>query len=275
MAAQLAGITYSFTAHAKDIYCDYDEPVGLDVKLKDAATAITVSDYNVTYLRNTFGADANKVERIYNGLELGRFTYTPPCADGEILAIGRLVEKKGFDVLIKAMGLLRAQGRDATCRIIGAGELEQTLQEQIQAAGLTDVVRLDGPRPQGEVIAALREAAMLVCPCVVGADGNRDGLPTVLLEAMAIGTPCIATDVTGIPELVRNGETGLCVPQNDVPALASAMSTLLDEPDLGQAMSHAGRSLIEAEFDITRNAERLCGVFTRAMADAATVREVA
>jgi colanic acid/amylovoran biosynthesis glycosyltransferase len=276
LAAQLAGITYSFTAHAKDIYCDYDEPVGLDVKLRDAAAAITVSDYNVTHLHDTFGAAADKVERIYNGLDLERFTYTAPAQPaGEILAVGRLVEKKGFDVLIAAMGLLREEGRDATCRIIGSGEMEQPLRAQIAAAGLGDIVRLDGPRPQAAVIAALRGAAMLSCPCVVGEDGNRDGLPTVLLEAMALGTPCVATDVTGIPELVRNGETGFCVAQNDAQALASAMARLLDEPGLGRAMSQAGRTLIEAEFDIAKNAERLRAVFARAMMHAASTRKVA
>ncbi|WP_050527677.1 glycosyltransferase family 4 protein [Pseudorhodobacter aquimaris] len=267
LAARLAGITYSFTAHAKDIYHDYDSPVELDAKLRDAAAAVTVSDYNVTYLCENFGADAGKVVRIYNGLDLDRFTWAEPTApQDEILAVGRLVEKKGFDVLIDAMGLLRAEGRNTTCRIIGAGEAEAGLRSRIVAAGLEDVIRLDGPRPQNEVIAALRGAAMLACPCVVGKDGNRDGLPTVLLEAMALGAPCVATDVTGIPELVRDGETGLCVAQNDAKALAAALGRLLDDPALGQQMSRAGRALIEAEFDITRNAARLRDVFADAVA---------
>ncbi|QCO56676.1 glycosyltransferase family 4 protein (plasmid) [Pseudorhodobacter turbinis] len=266
LAARLAGITYSFTAHAKDIYHAYDTPVGLDAKLRDAATAVTVSDYNVAYLRDQFGGDADKVTRIYNGLDLDRFAWSAPAAPaGEILAVGRLVEKKGFDILIDAVAHLRAEGRAATCRIIGGGEAEAALRSRIAAAGLEGVIRLDGPRPQNEVIAALRGAAMLACPCVVGEDGNRDGLPTVLLEAMALGTPCVATDVTGIPELVRDGETGLCVAQNDAKALAAAMARLLDDPALGRDMSRAGRDLIEAEFDITRNAARLRDVFADAV----------
>lgn len=267
LAAKLAGITYSFTAHAKDIYHDYDEPVELDAKLRDAAAVVTVSDYNVAHLQDTFGADADKVVRIYNGLDLDRFSWTAPTApQGEILAVGRLVEKKGFDVLIDAIGHLHAQGRATTCRIIGSGEAEPALRAQIASAGLGDVIRLDGPRPQVEVIAALRGASLLACPCVIGDDGNRDGLPTVLLEAMALGTPCVATDVTGIPELVRDGETGLCVAQNDPGALASAMGQLLDDAALGQRMSQAGRQLIEAEFDITRNAARMREVFAEAVA---------
>lgn len=268
LAAGLAGITYSFTAHAKDIYHDYEEPVELDIKLRDAAAAVTVSDFNLAYLRDRFGVDAKKVVRVYNGLDLDRFTYALPRSGGEILAVGRLVEKKGFDVLVAAMDLLRAQGRDATCRIIGAGEIAGALQAQIDAAGLNNQVRLSGPRPQAEVMTALRDAAMLVCPCVVGGDGNRDGLPTVLLEAMALGTPCIATDVTGIPELVRNGETGLCVRERDAQALAAAMAQLLDAPDLGQRYSKAGRALIEREFDIARNTARLRRVFAGAVAGA-------
>lgn len=269
LAARLAGIGYSFTAHAKDIYHEYDEPVELDLKLRDAAAAVTVSDYNLAYLRERFGTDADKVVRIYNGLNLERFAYAPPAApQGEILAVGRLIEKKGFDVLIEAMRLLRAEGRDATCRIIGAGDDGPRLAAQIAAAGLADAVRLDGPRPQVEVMAALRAASMLACPCVVGEDGNRDGLPTVLLEAMALGTPCVATDVTGIPELVRNGETGLCVPQRDPQALAAAIAQLLDAPALGQRLSRAGRELIEREFDIARNTTRLRGVFAGALAAA-------
>ena len=265
LAAWLAGITYSFTTHAKDIYHNYEEPVELAIKLRDAAAAVTISDFNVAYLRERFGVDAEKVVRIYNGLDLDRFTWLPPRAGGEILAIGRLVEKKGFDILIAAMERLRARGRDATSRIIGAGEAEEALQAQIDAAGLGDQVRLDGPRPQADIMAALRDAAMLVCPSVVGEDGNRDGLPTVLLEAMALGTPCIATDVTGIPELARDGETGLCVAERDADALAAAIACLLDDQELGRRFSEAGRALIEREFDIASNAASLRCVFADAI----------
>src|SRR5699024_8936736 len=267
LAASLAGISYSFTAHAKDIFYDYAEPVGLAAKLRDASAAVTISNYNLTYLRERFGTDANALVRIYNGLDLERFVWARPASvDGEILAVGRLVEKKGFNILIEAIRLMRNSGREVTCRIVGAGVEQERLAAQISAAGLDDLIHLQGPLPQGEIIKALRAAAMLVCPCVPGHDGNRDGLPTVLLEAMALGTPCIATDVTGIPELVRDGETGLCVPTRDPRALVGAMARLLDEPALGQALSRAGRALIEREFDISRNAARLRSIFAAAMA---------
>lgn len=267
LAAALAGITYSFTAHAKDIYFDYAEPQHLDLKLRDAAEVVTVSDYNVTHLSGRFPAAAPKIRRIYNGLDLQRFAYAPPDAGARhILAVGRLVEKKGFHILIEAIRLLRAGGEDVTCRIVGQGEEAENLAFQIADARLEDAVQLVGPLSQEDVTREMRAAAVLACPCVVGGDGNRDGLPTVLLEAMALGLPAVATGVTGIPELVRDGETGLLVPEGDPEALAEALRRLLDSHALRSALSGRGRALIEREFDITRNAAQLREVFAAATA---------
>jgi colanic acid/amylovoran biosynthesis glycosyltransferase len=256
LAAAFAGIGYSFTAHAKDIYCDYEEAQHLDLKLHDADAIITVSDYNVAYLQEAFGPAANRVTRIYNGIDLAAFAYAPPGAGDEILAVGRLVEKKGFHILIEAVRLMHEAGRTAFCRIVGAGEEAKNLAAQIEASGLAGSIELAGPLPQAEVIAAMRRAGVLACPCVVGNDGNRDGLPTVLLEAMALGTPCVATDVTGIPELVRDGVTGLCVGQGDPEALAEALGRMLDNRALRFHLSRAGRALVEREFDQVANAAR-------------------
>jgi glycosyltransferase involved in cell wall biosynthesis len=267
LAASFAGVRYSFTAHAKDIYCDYEETQALDLKLRDAAAVVTVSDFNVAYLRNTYGRDAARVVRIYNGIDLGSFAWSGPAAGSEILAVGRLVEKKGFHILIEAVRLLRAAGRPVRCRIVGAGEEGANLAAQIAASDLGDAVSLAGPLPQTAVMAAMRAAGVLACPCVVGRDGNRDGLPTVLLEAMALGTPCVATDVTGIPELVRDGETGLCVPEGDPEAFAAALARMLDDRDLRRRVAEAGRALVEKEFDQNRNTARLRAVFDRTIAE--------
>jgi len=118
-------------------------------------------------------------------------------------------------------------------------------------------VRLVGLRPQAEIARAVSEAAVFAAPCVVGRDGNRDGLPTTLLEAMAVGTPCVSTDVTGIPELIRDGETGLLVPQNDAAALATALERLLENPPLRVALAARARRRIEEDFDARRNSGRL------------------
>lgn len=276
LSARLAGIGYSFTAHAKDIFCDYDENLNLAAKLRDARHVVTVSDFNLGYLRDRFGADAGRVTRLYNGLDLDQFTFRPPPAGpGDILAVGRLIEKKGFNILIEAVRLLRASGRPVRCRIVGGGEEWAHLAAQIRSDGLEDVVDLLGPRPQSDVIAMMRDAAVLACPCITGRDGNRDGLPTVLLEAMALGTPVIATDVTGIPELVRDGETGLCVPEGDPEALAEGLTRLLGSHALREQLATRARTVIEREFDITENAAVLRSLFRDTQAVATRRTEVA
>jgi glycosyltransferase involved in cell wall biosynthesis len=262
LAAKLAGIDYSFTAHAKDIYFDYDENVNLAEKLRDARHVVTVSDFNVTYLRDRFGKDAAHVVRLYNGLDLAFFDYRAPQPSAtDILAVGRLVEKKGFNILIEAVRLLHEAGHPVRCRIIGGGDDRPHLAAQIKASGLGDVVELLGPRPQSDVVAMMRTAAVLACPCVTGQDGNRDGLPTVLLEAMALGTPVIGTDVTGIPELVRDGETGLCVPEGDPEGLADGLARLLASHELRLKLAAAARTAIERDFDIKGNAAVLRSLF--------------
>ncbi len=255
LAARMAGITYSFTAHAKDIFHESVDEQVLRSKLADAAAVVTVSDYNLNYLKSRYGSAADRVIHINNGLPLEEFPFSEP-RDREplILAVGRLVEKKGIAELIQACDLLKAKGRQFRCEIAGGGVLMEELSAMIQDLGLTDCVRLLGPQPQGEIRRKLHIAAVLACPCVVAADQDRDGLPTILLEAMAMGTPCISTDVTGIPEVLREGETGLSVPQRDVEALAAACERLLDDAELGVQLARNARRQVEEKFDIVTNA---------------------
>lgn len=270
LAAALAGITYSFTAHAKDIFHEEVVDAELHDKLADAAATITVSDYNLDHLRERFGPAAARTRRLYNGIALDRFGYRDPAETEEgrrgdapplIAAVGRLVEKKGFDVLLDAARLLRERGLPFRLRIAGAGPLEQDLAAQIAASDLGACVELCGPLPQDGVRDLVSEAAVFAAPCRVGADGNRDGLPTVLLEAMALGTPCVATPVTGIPEVVEDGRTGLLVPEDDPVALADALSRLLAEPQLRGELARAARRLIEVSFDAARQAAAVSALF--------------
>lgn len=241
--------------------------VKLQRHLRDAAQVITVSDYNVAYLQEQYGEDAAYVHRIYNGLDLAHFPYrAPTLRPRRIVAVGRLVKKKGFADLVTACAFLVRRGCVFTCAIIGDGPLQEPLQAQIAQLGLTDHVRLLGPQPQDVVIRQVQEAAIFATPCVIGEDGNRDGLPTVLLEAMALGTPCVSTDVTGIPEVLHHNRTGLMVPQHDPHALALALEHLLDDPGVRTRLAAAARSQIEEDFDIHRNAAtiRQCwGIATR------------
>lgn len=274
MAARFAGIGYSFTTHAKDIY--HDSVVGDDLyrKLTGAAAVVTVSDYNLNHLRERFGDVP--VERIYNGLDLDDFPYRSPAdRPPRIVAVGRLVEKKGFVDLIDACSLLVERGRKLDCQLIGGGELEAELRERIAARGLQRRVELTGPLPQREVVRRVQAGAVLAAPCVIGRDSNRDGLPTVLLEAMALGTPCVSTDVTGIPEILTDGVTGLQVPQHDPAALASALERLLADSSLRVRLAEAARRRIEQDFDVRHNVAGLQRIFARAIEQGANRREAA
>jgi colanic acid/amylovoran biosynthesis glycosyltransferase len=254
LVSRLTGLPYLFTAHAKDIFHESVSPADLRAKLSDAAAVITVSEYNAHYLRQHYGEAAARVQRIYNGLHLHKFRYQSPVdRPARIVAVGRLVEKKGFADLVDACAILVARGCDFTCDIVGDGPLQAPLQSQIEQRGLTDRVRLLGGQPQEEVIRQVQRAAVFAAPCVVGEDGNRDGLPTVLLEAMALGTPCVSTDVTGIPEVLHPGRTGLLVTQHDPQGLALALEQLLGDPALRAQLAATARAQIEANFDIERN----------------------
>ncbi|PSB05113.1 glycosyltransferase [Merismopedia glauca] len=262
LAAHFTGIPYTFTAHAKDIFHESVDKQDLTGKLSDAATVVTVSDYNLRYLQANYGIAANRVRRIYNGLDLSQLSYKSPLNRTPlILFVGRLIEKKGGLILIEACAQLRDWDCEFHCQIIGTGSCQRQLIERIKELNLGLQVEIVGPRPQNEVFAALQQAAAFAAPYVVGTDGNRDGLPTVLLEAMALGTPCVATDVTGIPEIVRDGETGLLVPQHDVKALAIALKQLLNNGTQREQLAREARKLIEEAFDIHCNSAVLRSLF--------------
>nr|WP_294693599.1 glycosyltransferase [uncultured Friedmanniella sp.] len=263
LAARLAGVTYSLTAHAKDIFHSDVDPADLRKKLADADSVVTVSQFNLKHLQDTFGSDAERVRLVYNGLDLDEFGYQEPVDRPPVIAaVGRLVEKKGFPDLLAALALLRAQGRhELRLDLVGTGLLAEALADQVRDLGLQDVVTLHGALPQTEVRRIIRAAAVVAAPCTVAEDGNRDGLPTVILEAMALGTPVVATPVTGIPEAVTDGATGLLVPERDPAALARALARVLDEPGLASALAKSARTVIEARFDARNQARTVAAGF--------------
>jgi len=248
----------------KDIFHESVEPEDMKRKLQDAASVITVSDYNLKYLQQMYGAAAAPIQRIYNGLNLNQLGYkSPQERPPTILSVSRLVEKKGVSVLIDACSILAHRGCSFHCQIIGSGSLAANLREQIQHLGLESTVEIIGSRPQNEVFEHIQNAAVFAAPYIIGSDGNREGLPTVLLETMALGTPCVATDVTGIPEVVRHEETGLMVAQHDSQALANALERLLINSSLRVKLATKARQLIESEFDIYRNTAVLRTIFNQ------------
>ena len=262
LASFFANVPYTFTAHAKDIFHQDIDNEDLRRKLVDAAGVITISQYNLDYLKDRFGVAASRVRRIYNGLNLEAFPFqNTQNRLPEILGIGRLVEKKGFSDLLDACAILVRREVAFHCSIIGTGDLQEVLSEKIRRLKLERNVEMLGPLPQSEVIKHLQKAAVLAAPCVIGLDGNRDGLPTVLLEAMALGTCCVSTDVTGIPEVVRNGVTGLLVSERTPTALADALQRLILDPQLRSELSANARRMIESHFDIHENSRKIREVF--------------
>jgi glycosyltransferase involved in cell wall biosynthesis len=157
--------------------------------------------------------------------------------------------------------LLSQRGVEYHCEIVGGGELQSELQQQIDLLGVAEQVRLMGCQPQFVVKQMIQSAAVLAAPCVVSQDGNRDGLPTVLIEAMALGTPCISTAVTGIPEIVRHDQTGWIVPENSPSELAGSLSKMVDDSALRLRLAENGRRLVEQQFDIDRNSAQIRALF--------------
>jgi glycosyltransferase involved in cell wall biosynthesis len=264
MAAALAGISFSFTAHAYDIFID---KVLLPAKLTEAAFVACISRYNRRYLQEHYPeARRAHLEVVRNGLDIDRFCPnphpqgTPPC----IIAVGRLVETKGFHVLVEACARLRDRGLPCQGLIIGDGPEAGRLQDLINDCGVTDRIVLKGKLPPDELLPYFRRADVLAMPsCIRNQDA--DGIPTVLIEAMAMEIPVVATRVSGIPELVVAGETGLLVDPDDAAALAEALERLLRDQDLAQRLARAGRNLVVAQFNGEASARQLRGLFAAAI----------
>ncbi|MCG8694760.1 MAG: glycosyltransferase, partial [Minwuiales bacterium] len=194
---------------------------------------------------------------------------------GRIVSVGRFIEKKGFPVLVEACRLLRDRKQSFECLILGDGPMRVELEAQIARSGLGAVVRLGGSLPQERLIAEMQTGAVVALPCIVSESGDRDGLPTVLLEAMALGLPVVTTTVSGGPEIVVDGETGSLCPPGDPAALAAALENLLANPDRAAAMGVAGRIRAERLFDLEKNVAQLQVMFKDALVRPSHVTEVA
>lgn len=268
MASLLTGVPFTFTAHAKDIYHESVDREVLRRKIAAAAAVVTVSEFNRRFLCSAYPEHSEKIVRVFNGLPLDalpmRRPATAPPGPPLLVGVGRLVEKKGFDDLVRACAQLRDSGRDFRCVIVGGGELAGPLQRLIEGNRLGEHVRLLGPLPSDEVVALLRQAAVLVAPCVTASTGDRDGMPTILLEAMACGAPCVATDVTGIPEIVEDRQTGLLVAERRPTELAAAIAELLADRRLARQLAHRARQQVERHFDASNNAGALRELFAGA-----------
>lgn len=248
---KLFGITYSFTAHANDIFVGANEksPVKLDALVAEAKRVATVSDFSQRLLSHRFPEAAERIARVYNGIEVDRFAgvrvhATPPL----IIAVGRYIEKKGFRYLIEACAALHEL--PFQCQIIGEGPLEGELRALIEARGQSKKILVTGPMPEREIISLLHEAKVFVLPCIVDSQGDSDNLPTVIMEAMAAALPVISTPIAGVPEMVIDGETGFLVPENEHVRLADRIRCLLVDSDLNHTMGMKGLERCRRLFDV-------------------------
>ncbi|HET7475907.1 MAG TPA: glycosyltransferase [Dermatophilaceae bacterium] len=268
-AAAQAGVPFSLTAHATDIYRADVDRQALAGLLARAAFVVTVTDDNARELTELVGrrspgdAQAGRVVRIYNGVDLERLVSGPPASHRRdvVLAVGRLVAKKGFDDLVRAVARLREAGRNVRTTVLGDGPERSPLGALASDLGVADLVTFLGAADPGAVAEWMRTAAVLAVPCVVAADGDRDALPTVVSEAMALGLPVVATDVNGLPEMVQHERTGLVLPQRAPADLADALARLLDDPGQRDRFAAAARARAERLFSLHDNVATLAGLF--------------
>jgi colanic acid/amylovoran biosynthesis glycosyltransferase len=263
MASQISRIPYSFTAHAYDIFRSNVNLYALKRKIQKVRFVVTISDFNKSYLEGIAPDSADKIVRIYNGIDLGRFVPAgpPPAAPFTILSVARLVEKKGLPVLIEACARLQERGVDFRCWIIGKGQLRPQLQALIEQHCLQNRVRLLGAQTQGEVLEHYRSAHLFALPCIVGSNGDRDGLPVSIVEALACGLPVVSSPVTAIPEIVHHGQNGLLVPEGNADALATTLESVICDPLLYPRLQANARCSIMSMFDNTKTTAQLARLF--------------
>ena len=264
LASRLARCRFSFTAHAKDIYLtDRDE---LAQKIAAANFVVTCTGFNQTYLQE-IATKKTPIHLCYHGINLGQFSAEQEVSKEHhtatplILSVGRFCEKKGFAYLIQACHQLKQNGRRFACRIVGFGPLEKELEYPIGSLKLKDSVRLVGKMTQDKLIQEYRQANLFVLPCLVTDDGDRDGIPNVLAEAMAMRMPVVSTPISGIVELIDHMENGVLAPEKDVESLSRAIAMLLDDPGLRERLGANARQKVMANFSLDRSTAKLRRLF--------------
>ncbi len=260
----ITGIPFSFTAHAKDIYVYDMEQHLLKEKLLAAQFVVTVTQYNRNFLvENAPEMDPDTVKVIHNGVDPrklrpdGRRRREPD----QILAVGRLVPKKGFGDLLQACRILKERGISFKCLIAGDGLEADSLRRRQQELDLADDVEFLGSKNQTEVIRLMQKATLLCLPCTVDDDGNRDALPTVILEAMACGLPVLSTNISGIPEMVDSEVDGVLVQPDDPVALSNQLIRLLSSGRLRRKFASNGLRKVASKFNLQKNVDSLLKMY--------------
>jgi glycosyltransferase involved in cell wall biosynthesis len=242
----------------------------LQRKIANARFVVTCTEYNCRHLKQ-LNQSSTPVVRVYHGFDPRRFDQIvakqEPVTTGQqlILSVGRLREKKGFVDLIHACSLLKQAGYQFQCEIVGYGPQQAELEALIRLLGLQKTVRLRGQLVHTELIALYQQTDIFALPCQIGEDGDRDGIPNVLMEAMAMNIPVISTAISGIPELVEHQTSGLLVEPNNPDKLSKALSSLLDNPLLRDQLGSAGRQRVLNRFAVEPNIEILKKLFEQSL----------
>lgn len=260
VASHLTGIPFSFSARAGDIY----PPDGaLAEKIREAVFVRTNNRANISYLAGLAGGEINKIHLIYNGVSLQecRGAPVPMVPPFKILALGRFVRTKGYDVLLRAAKALKERGQEFHLTLAGAGPRGVQLKYLAWRLGLGPQVSFPGFIPYDRVSDLFSAADVLVMPCVVHSTSDRDGIPNVIMEALLHRLPVVASDVSGIREVIRDRETGLLAPQRDAAALAQAISVMLGDRQGALAMAERGRDLVLRQFNSEKNVGKLLELY--------------
>jgi glycosyltransferase involved in cell wall biosynthesis len=263
---RLTGLPFSFTAHGSDLHRDRHL---LREKVLDAAFVVAISRFNAEIIAADAGDAARaKLHVIHCGVDPAEFrpAERPPAATFRITCIGTLHEVKGQTNLVDACRKLVERGVPVACELIGDGPDRAALEAQVRAAGLAGTVTFSGALPSDTVAARLRSTDVLVAPSVPSRDGRLEGIPVVLMEAMASGVTVVASRLSGIPELVEDGVSGLLVAPGDVDGLVAALATLWADPGLRGRLAACGREVVADGFDVARNAGTLARVMANAVA---------
>jgi colanic acid/amylovoran biosynthesis glycosyltransferase len=268
LAARLIGASYSFTAHAHDIYIDQ---LHLGTLVREAKAVAVISEFNRSFLVPYGAGSETPACLVRCGVIPSAYVFRPRAlpADGPVRAIcvATLNPLKGHAILLDALASGGAELERVELDLVGSGPLESSLRAQVARLGLQQRVRFHGTRSEHEVSQMLDSADVFVLASVVTPTGWMDGIPVALMEALAAGLPVIASRLSGIPELIRDGETGLLASPGDPLDLARALGQLLADPGATIERARAGRSLIEQEFDIERSAERMVTLFSAAVGE--------
>jgi colanic acid/amylovoran biosynthesis glycosyltransferase len=262
--SRLTGVPYGFSAHAYDLFKEPIDREFLTRKCADAAFVRCISDYNRRYLIQTTGVDESTFHVIHCGIDTRRFSLNRPGPEKRsgkemIVTVGNLVDQKGIRYLIEALSDPALKDRGCRAVIVGDGPLRQRLARQASSLGVR--AEFTGAVDNSRIMRFYREADVFVLPSVTCDDGHRDGIPVVLMEAMACGVPVISTTLSGIPELVEDGKSGILVPEKDSRALSGAIAGLLDNADMRRRFSAEGRAKVVDEFEIRDVAAKLVDLF--------------